>query len=44
MICSNKKVPGGRKTTVYFCTTCNRRPYLHVGECFEKYHTLIYYK
>jgi hypothetical protein len=44
LVCSNRKLPGGRKTTVYFCETCNRKPFLHVGDCFKKYHTLKTYR
>lgn len=40
LVCSNRKLPEGRKTTVYFCETCNRKPFLNVGDCFKKYHTL----
>lgn len=38
-VCSDRKTPGGRKKTVYFCKTCSRQPGLHPTECFEKYHT-----
>ena len=43
-VCSNRKVKGGRRETVYYCKTCTRKPGLHPGECFEKYHTLKTYK
>lgn len=43
-VCSNHKVPGERKKTVYFCKTCTRLPGLHLYRCFEKYHTLVDYK
>ena len=38
-VCSNRKVRGGRKETVFVCVTCTRKPALCVGDCFEKYHT-----
>ncbi|CAK9818387.1 hypothetical protein ANTQUA_LOCUS9790 [Anthophora quadrimaculata] len=43
-VCSNRKIKGGRHQTNYFCDTCTRKPGLHVGECFEKYHTIKNYK
>ena len=42
-VCSNRKVKG-RRETVFYCKTCSRKPGLHPGECFEKYHTLKKYK
>lgn len=44
MVCSNRKIKGGRKTTVYRCETCEKHPFMHVGICFKKYHTLKDYK
>ena len=41
LVCSRK---GHRKTIVFFCETCTRKPGLHPGECFKKYHTLTDYK
>lgn len=35
-VCTKKKV---RKETVYFCKTCDEKPYLHPETCFEVYHT-----
>lgn len=43
-VCSNRKVPGERRKTAYFCKTCTRLPGLHPAKCFEKYHTLVDYK
>lgn len=43
-VCSDRKVKGGRKETVYFCNTCTKKPGLHPGECFEKFHTLKKYR
>lgn len=43
-VCSNRKVPGGRKETKFYCKTCTRKPGLHPGNCFERYHTLRDYK
>ncbi|CAD1480922.1 unnamed protein product, partial [Heterotrigona itama] len=39
-VCTKRKVPGGRKETSYICETCDRKPGLHVGECFKRYHTI----
>lgn len=33
-----------RKKTMYYCKTCSNMPALHIGECFDKYHTLKIYK
>ncbi|XP_054257551.1 piggyBac transposable element-derived protein 4-like [Macrosteles quadrilineatus] len=35
-VCAKNKV---RKETVYFCKTCDEKPYLHPDTCFEVYHT-----
>lgn len=43
-VCSNRKVPGERRKTVYFCKTCSGHPGLHPTDCFERYHSLINYK
>ncbi|CAK9833061.1 PiggyBac transposable element-derived protein 4 [Anthophora retusa] len=43
-VCSNRKVPGGRKEKSYICETCDRKPGLHVGQCFKRYHTMVNYK
>lgn len=43
-VCSDRSVPGGRKTTVYYCKSCPDHPALHPVECFEKYHTLEDFK
>jgi len=43
-VCSNRKVKGRRRETVFYCKTCSRKPGLHPEECFEKYHTLKKYK
>jgi len=43
-VCSNRKVRGGRRQTVYFCKTCTRQPGLHPSKCFERYHTMKDYK
>lgn len=41
---SNRKIKSVRHQINYFCDTCTQKPGLHVGECFEKYHTLENYK
>ena len=43
-VCSNRKIQGGRKETYYFCETCSRKPDLHPGSCFKRYHTMEKYK
>lgn len=43
-VCSDRKTPGGRRKTVYYCETCSRHPGLHPGECFKNYHTMCKYK
>lgn len=43
-VCSNRKVQGGRKETLYFCKTCTKKPGLHPADCFERYHTLKKFK
>lgn len=44
LVCSNRKVKGGRHETRYICNTCTLKPGLHIGECFERYHTMQNYK
>ena len=41
MVCSTRQQ---RKTTVYYCETCSRKPGLHPGKCFKDYHTKQTYK
>lgn len=43
-VCSDRKTKGERRETLYFCETCSRKPGLHPGECFKKYHTLQKYR
>lgn len=43
-VCSNRKIPGGRRETKWVCETCTRKPGLHPGECFKKYHSELKYK
>ena len=43
-VCSDRKVPGQRKKTIYYCKTCSRKPGLHPKDCFEKYHTMRNYR
>lgn len=42
--CSDRSKNGGRKETNVFCATCSNQPALHLGACFEKYHTEKDYK
>ena len=41
MVCSTEQ---NRKTTVFYCETCSRRPGLHSEQCFKEYHTKKDYK
>lgn len=43
-VCSDRKTPGCRRKTVFYCETCSRQPGLHPGKCFKDYHTLTTYK
>lgn len=43
-VCSNRKIPGGRKETSFYCDTCPRKPGLHPNGCFDRYHTKKDYK
>lgn len=43
-VCSDRKKPGGRKETKFYCETCEMKPGLHPGECFKKYHTVKKFK
>lgn len=43
MVCSNV-CGSGRKRTTYYCDTCEFKPGLHMGDCFELYHTKQVYK
>ncbi|XP_025152742.1 piggyBac transposable element-derived protein 4 [Harpegnathos saltator] len=43
-VCSDRKTPGKRRQTHTYCDTCTRKPGLHIGDCFAKYHTLENYR
>ena len=43
-VCSDRKVKGGRHETRFICETCDRKPALHIGECFKKYHTMVKFR
>ncbi|XP_058873937.1 piggyBac transposable element-derived protein 4-like isoform X2 [Acipenser ruthenus] len=43
-VCSDRKKKGGRRETVWFCKTCSRKPGLHPGDCFERFHTMDKYR
>jgi hypothetical protein len=34
----------GEEETIFYCETCKRKPGLHPGNCFKKYHTQQNYK
>lgn len=38
-VCSDRRPGKQRKRTNFFCKTCTNNPGLHIGECFEKYHS-----
>lgn len=38
VVCYKK---GLRRDTPYYCKTCTSKPAIHVGECFEAYHTKL---
>lgn len=44
VVCSKRAVKGGRRETSEYCDTCPNKPHMHLGDCFEKYHTLKNYK
>lgn len=44
IVCSNRKIKGKRKETMFYCDTCDRNPGIHPGEYFKKFHTLKNYK
>ncbi|XP_047361946.1 piggyBac transposable element-derived protein 4-like [Vespa velutina] len=44
IVCSDRKTPGGRRQTTYYCQTCTNQPAMHFGECFKVYHTVLNYK
>ena len=37
--CSKGVKGGPRRRTVYYCTGCSDKPFLHPKDCFRKYHT-----
>nr|CAB3267317.1 GDP-L-fucose synthase [Phallusia mammillata] len=41
LVCTS---PKERKSTLFYCETCERKPALHPGKCFKRYHTLKNYK
>lgn len=43
-VCSNGNIKAGTRQTNYFCDTRNRKPGLHVDDCFERYHTMENYE
>lgn len=44
IVCSDRKTPGGRRQTTFYCETCTNQPAMHVGNCFKLYHTVENYK
>ena len=44
MVCSRRNEKGGGRETIFYCETCKRKPRLHPGDCFKKYHTQQNYK
>lgn len=43
-VSSNRKIKSRRRQTNYFCDTCNWKPGLYVGDCFNRYYTMKDYK
>jgi hypothetical protein len=43
-VCSNSKMKGGRRETVYYCATRSSKPGLSPEDCFELYHTKVNFK
>lgn len=39
VVCSDRRPGQERKRSKFFCKSCVKQPGLHMGECFEKYHT-----
>lgn len=39
-VCSDRRAGKDRKRTKFYCKTCSTNPGLHMGQCFEKYHSL----
>ena len=44
VVCSNRKVKGGRRESRYYCATCSAKPGLHIDDCFERHRTIQEYK
>ena len=44
MVCIRRNEKGGRRETIFYGETCKRKPGLHPGDCFKKYHTQKNYK
>ncbi|CAD1474752.1 unnamed protein product [Heterotrigona itama] len=44
VVCSNRKIKGGRRESKYYCATCSAKSALHIGDCFKRYHTKHEYK
>lgn len=43
-VCSDRKTPGQRRLTIFFCETCSRQPALHPYPCFGIYHSQENYR
>lgn len=44
IVCSDRKTPGGRRQTTYYCETCINQSAVHTANCFKIYHTVENYK
>ena len=44
LVCSNRQEKGQRRETSEYCDTCPGKPRMHMGNCFERYHTLRNFK
>lgn len=44
VVCTDRSIGGVRKRSKFFCKTCQNNPGLHIGQCFEKYHSVKKFK
>ncbi|KAI4481598.1 hypothetical protein M0802_013908 [Mischocyttarus mexicanus] len=44
VVCSTRKQRDGSRQTSEYCDTCPSKPRMHMGDCFQRYHTMVNYK
>ncbi|KAI4485718.1 hypothetical protein M0802_012579 [Mischocyttarus mexicanus] len=44
VVCSTRKQRDGRRQTSEYCDTCPSKPRMHMGDCFQRYQTMVNYK